>query len=171
MLNARSLPYWVGGGVSPWTETPWTDTSQNRDPPPPYGDLPWQRLPTPRQRPSWTETPWAGSDIIQRPLPRGQKDACENITLPQTSFAGGNKAMRSGRVVKEPNVKYWIINTGLIFSQHRKKTMALRRFRFHVKFQGRRVCSRSSTTRRWYTSTLPAGSSLRLINFSVVSTN
>ena len=26
------------------------------------------------------------------PAPRGQTDACENITLPQTSFAGGNKS-------------------------------------------------------------------------------
>ena len=29
-----------------------------------------------------------GSDIIQRP-PRGWKNTCENITFPQTSFAGG----------------------------------------------------------------------------------
>ena len=60
------------------------------------------------QRPPWTETPQkehgtrvrdpprrnmrtdsqTGSDIIQRP-PRGWKNTCENITLPQTSFAGG----------------------------------------------------------------------------------
>ena len=26
--------------------------------------------------------------------PRGQTDACENITLPQTSFAGGNKQQK-----------------------------------------------------------------------------
>ena len=32
----------------------------------------------PRQRSSQTETP-----------PRGQTDSCENITLPETSFAGG----------------------------------------------------------------------------------
>ena len=35
------------------------------------------------QRPPWTETP------LDRD-PCGQTDACENITLPQTSFAGGN---------------------------------------------------------------------------------
>ena len=26
-----------------------------------------------------------------KPTPRGQTNTCENITLPQTSFAGGNK--------------------------------------------------------------------------------
>ena len=32
-----------------------------------------------------------GGSLCQRdPLPRGQTDACENITLPQTSFADGN---------------------------------------------------------------------------------
>ena len=31
-----------------------------------------------------------GSDIITPPAPRGQTDACENITLTQTSFTGGN---------------------------------------------------------------------------------
>ena len=39
------------------------------------GDLPGQRS-------HLTET---------APAPCGQTDACENITLPQTSFAGGNK--------------------------------------------------------------------------------
>ena len=38
---------------------------------------------------------WAGLSggvlsQVDRP-PRGQTDACENITLPQTSFAGGDK--------------------------------------------------------------------------------
>ena len=32
-----------------------------------------------------------GSDIIQRPPPRGLTTAFENIALPQTSFSGGNK--------------------------------------------------------------------------------
>ena len=50
-----------------WTETPWRETALDKDP------------------------PWTGSDIIQRaPHPHGQTDTCENITLPQTSFAGGN---------------------------------------------------------------------------------
>ena len=31
-------------------------------------------------------------------FPRGQTDACENITLPQTSFAGGKK----GKNAREP---------------------------------------------------------------------
>ena len=32
-----------------------------------------------------------GSDIIQRPPPRGLTTAFENIALPQMSFSGGNK--------------------------------------------------------------------------------
>ena len=31
-------------------------------------------------------------ESVSRETPRGQTGACENITLPQTSFAGGNKA-------------------------------------------------------------------------------
>ena len=31
--------------------------------------------------------PWTQSE----PLPCGQTNSCENITLPQTSFSGGNK--------------------------------------------------------------------------------
>ena len=40
---------------------------------------------------------WAGlsrgvlSQVDRPPPPRGQTDACVNITLPQTSFAGGDK--------------------------------------------------------------------------------
>ena len=59
------------------------------------------------ERPPWTETPRTetprrnmgprsqiGSDIIQRPPPpRGQTNASENNTLPQTSFEGGNKSL------------------------------------------------------------------------------
>ena len=75
-----------GGGVSldrdpldrdplPWTETPqkehWT---RDRDPP----------------RRNIGPVSQTGSDIIQRP-PCGQTNTCKNITLSQTSFAGGNK--------------------------------------------------------------------------------
>ena len=31
--------------------------------------------------------------------PRGQTDACENITLPKTSFAGGNYYLYSKRII------------------------------------------------------------------------
>ena len=60
MLTACSSTV-IGGGLSV-TETSWTETP-------------------PGQRPPWIETP--------PPLPRGQTNTCENITLSQISFAGG----------------------------------------------------------------------------------
>ena len=36
----------------------------------------------------WMQTPW-----IQTPSPRGQTNTCENITLPQTAFAGGKNKL------------------------------------------------------------------------------
>ena len=32
----------------------------------------------------------SGGSLSEKPDPPGQTDTCENITLPQTSFAGGN---------------------------------------------------------------------------------
>ena len=60
---------------APWTESPWTET--------------------PRQRPHGRNMGLgnqSGSDIIQRPplWTEWLIHSCENITLPQTSFAGGN---------------------------------------------------------------------------------
>ena len=34
------------------------------------------------------DLPW-----MQTPLPRGQTNTCENITLPQTAFAGGKNKL------------------------------------------------------------------------------
>ena len=49
---------------------------------------------SPWQRPLWTETPANRDPRTETPLdkepPCGQTDACENITLPQTSFAAVN---------------------------------------------------------------------------------
>ena len=66
-------------GGSPWTETNQTETPRQK----PLVQKPPRQRP-PGQRPSWTEIP------RQRSPPCGQTDACENITLPQTLFAGGN---------------------------------------------------------------------------------
>ena len=62
----------------------------------PYRGSPWQK-PLGQRPPHWTEItldrdhPWPDrSDIVQKP-PLGQTNTSENITLPQTSFAGGNK--------------------------------------------------------------------------------
>ena len=56
----------------------------------PEGDLHQASPPgagTPRSRP-----PLPGPDTPPGPgIPRGQTHACKRITLPQTSFAGGNK--------------------------------------------------------------------------------
>ena len=57
--TACSLPYGGGGGGSPGQRPSLTE------------NLPWKRAP------------------LDRETPPGQTDACENITLPQTSFAGG----------------------------------------------------------------------------------
>ena len=86
-------------GQRPQTETPFTETSLDRDPP-------CRR----NMGPDWTETqkehgtrdrdPLGGTwdqsarqevTSYRDPPPCGQTDTCKNITLPQTSFAGGNK--------------------------------------------------------------------------------
>ena len=98
-----------GGG--PYRESTWTKHPPGRDPPwteTPRQRPPGQRHPSPGQRPPLprrnlgpgSETPrrnmgpgsQTGSDIIQRPEPPNRlTDASDNITLPQTSFAGGKK--------------------------------------------------------------------------------
>ena len=87
MHTARSLLYRGGlcpEGVSldrdPWTETPLTETpGRNMGP----------ETETPRR--NMGPGNQTGRDIIQRPLLLlGQTNDSENITLPQTSFAGGN---------------------------------------------------------------------------------
>ena len=81
----RQRPLWTE--TTPWTETPgqWPPSGQR----PPNRYPPWtetgQRLSPRRHMRPGSQT---GSDIIQRP-PCGMTDTCENITLPQTSFAGG----------------------------------------------------------------------------------
>ena len=48
--------------------------------------------PTPRmQIPLDTDIPGCRQPLMQNPSPCEQTDRCENITLSQTSFAGGNK--------------------------------------------------------------------------------
>ena len=65
----------------------------------PEGDLPDRDPLPPGQRPPpRTETPG------QRP-PCGQTDACENITLPQTSFAGGNDTESNYDVVAKGYIR------------------------------------------------------------------
>ena len=102
MCTAYSSPI---GGVSiggVWTETPprqrspWTETLRDGYLPP-EGDPPEQRLPRRNMGPG-TETPrrtigpgsQIGSDIIQTPpLVNRMTHGSKNITLSQTSFAGG----------------------------------------------------------------------------------
>ena len=56
----------------PWTETPQTET--------PTGQIP-----------HWTDTPLDRHPTGQSPLPLDRMtDMSKNITLPQTSFTGGN---------------------------------------------------------------------------------
>ena len=74
---------------------------------------PWQRPPgqrppprgqgSPRQRPPWTDAPWKEHGTRQpdrrwhhtkTPPPPEDRQTCRNITLPQTSFAGGSRALR-----------------------------------------------------------------------------
>ena len=43
----------------------------------------------PRQKPPWQKPP--EQEVTSYRDPCGQTNASENITLPQTSFAGGNK--------------------------------------------------------------------------------
>ena len=100
---------WPGG--VPRQRTPWQRHPEQRP-----GQNPGQN-PSPRQRPSWTYTPWKETPLdrdlrqdipwietppstenppgqrppAQRPRsPCWQTDTCENIILPQTSFAGCN---------------------------------------------------------------------------------
>ena len=76
MRTARSLPY---GGVCPGS-LPDRDPS-DRDP----QTYQWTETPLDRD-PPWTETPWTETPPVNRMTHR-----CKNITLPQTSFAGGKK--------------------------------------------------------------------------------
>ena len=86
----------------PWTETPldweppcpWTEPALDRAPwdplnrdPPPHG----QRPPAPLDRDHHTP-PHQTPCLLQTETPLWTDKTCENITLPQTSFAGGNKS-------------------------------------------------------------------------------
>ena len=77
MRIAHSLPY---AGVFVWVVS-LTETLSGQSPPP-----------TP-QRPPWTETPiHVTCDACwDRDPPWTDKNTCENITLPQTGSACGNK--------------------------------------------------------------------------------
>ena len=68
--------------------------------------------PPPGQRPLHTETPPAHRDSPctdtsrQRPSPCGQTNTCENIILPQISFAGGNKCDLTYKAENRLNTMY-----------------------------------------------------------------
>ena len=103
----------------PWTETPQTETPLDRDPPGQRPLLwtetpPMDRDPSPGQRTPWTETspmdrdlppgqrsprqrplPWTKTPLDRDPHMNRITDKCKNITLSQTSFAGGNNVMAS----------------------------------------------------------------------------
>ena len=94
--------------LTPWGE--WVSLQRTPQDIPPGQRLPLTETPS-QQRPLWTETPnegtcdqgqrpprrnmgsgsQTGSDIIQTPPPPMDRmtDTCKNITLPQSSFAGG----------------------------------------------------------------------------------
>ena len=72
---------------------PWRQTSLGCRPPP-DADLPWDA------HPSWMQIPlpWRQIPRMQTPLLDAdplceQTDRCKNITLPQTSFAGGKNSV------------------------------------------------------------------------------
>ena len=79
MRTACSLPY-RGGEFCPG-ESPWNEIPLNRD------ALPHRRNMGPGRQ--------TRSDIIQRPPPPVNRmtHTNKNITMPQTSFVGGNKAI------------------------------------------------------------------------------
>ena len=84
MSTCHSLPY---GGLPDRPQ----ETLLGQKHPPPFG----QKHPpgqTPLDR-DLLPPPDRGPAPGQRPLLCGQTDTCENITLPQTSFAGGNKKL------------------------------------------------------------------------------
>ena len=68
---------------SPWTETAWTETPNRNMGPGTETSLEgtWTRQ---------TDRKWHHTEA-----PPGQTDTCENITLPQTSFADGKHAYNS----------------------------------------------------------------------------
>ena len=72
---------------APRPGTPQTGTLRTRHP------LPEQAPPGPRHPPGPAIPPGPGTPPpsgTRHPSPRGQTDTCKHITLPQTSFAGGN---------------------------------------------------------------------------------
>ena len=83
----------LGGGL--YRETPLTETPRqrrlDRETPPPHMEI-GTEPPRRNMRPGCQTE----SDIIQRPTPMDMTDASGNITLHQTSFAGGNKFILKG---------------------------------------------------------------------------
>ena len=78
MRTARSSSRWGGLHQASPDQTPPGADPPGADPPAPDPrdqTPPWEQTPLQEQTPLWTEL------LIH---------ACENITLPQTSFAGGN---------------------------------------------------------------------------------
>ena len=84
----------------PWTDIPLGQRPPGQSPPPRqtplYKDTPVQRHPW-TKRPPWTKTSWTETPLDRDPLDRDNSlpvnrmtDRCKNITLPQTSFTGGN---------------------------------------------------------------------------------
>ena len=84
----------------------------------PYGGLP-DRDHLPGQRSPWTQTllGQTESNIIQSP-PVGQTNASENITLPQTSFAGGNKKFFNFETAYHLELLSGYFNTCFAWSKH-----------------------------------------------------
>ena len=84
-----SVPGGLPGGGSPWWGSPWWG--------PPWqgvslvGGLPGGGLPGGGKGSPWQGVSLAGGVSLADPPVNRMTDACENITLPQTSFAGGNK--------------------------------------------------------------------------------
>ena len=73
--------------IDPWTETTWTETPGQR---PPEGT--WDQ----RQRPpggTWEQAARQEVTSYRDPPVNRMTHTSENITLPQTSFAGGNKCV------------------------------------------------------------------------------
>ena len=88
------LPNWDPPGQRPpsWTETPLLD----RDPPPGQRPPSWTET-LPRQRPPGQRPPQVMWPVVhagtETPPVNRMTHACENITLPQTSFAGGKNVV------------------------------------------------------------------------------
>ena len=78
----------------PWTETP-SDSDPSLDRHPPWTETRLNRDPVldrdPQTDPLDRDPPGRKCHHTETPHPYGHTDTCKNITLPQSSFVGGNK--------------------------------------------------------------------------------